>query len=161
MATGAPLRGTLCSIAVTEERRRAARVALPEAVHATVNDVPVRVLDLSALGARLEHERRFALDAPELRLEWRAATVTLAIRAVRSEIVTDGASAPRYRTGIEFAALHPVVDRVIASIASWAELELSKAPPAAKPAPAAPTGEDTWTRRIRSAPASAAGREPS
>lgn len=142
---------------MTKERRRAARVALPEAVHATVNDVPVRLLDLSAVGARLEHERRFSLDAPELRLEWRDATVTLAIRAVRSEIITDGASRPLYRTGIEFAALHPVVDRVIASIASWAELELSKAPLVARPVPAVATGEDSWTRRIRGAPASAAG----
>jgi hypothetical protein len=143
---------------VTEERRRAARIALPEAVHATVSDVPVRVLELSPIGARLEHERRFPLEAPELRLEWRQATVTLAIRAVRSEIVASDGSAPRYSTGIELVALHPVVDRVIASIASWAELELSKGSPAAKSASGAPAGEDTWTRRIRDAQPNAESR---
>jgi hypothetical protein len=143
---------------MNEERRRAGRVVVPEAVHATVNDVPVRVLELSAIGARLQHERRFPLHAPELRLEWREATVTLAIRVVRSEVVAEGESAGVYRTGIQFVAVHPEVDRVIASIASWAELELSKGPPAAKPAPAGPTGEDTWTRMIGTVQPSVAGR---
>jgi hypothetical protein len=131
---------------VIEERRRAARIVLPEVVHATVSGVPVRVLDLSTLGARLQHERRFPLDAPELRLEWREAAVTLAIRAVRSELIADGESRA-YCTGIEFAAQHPAVDRVIASIASWAELELSRGSSAAAES-GAPGGEDTWTRRV-------------
>jgi hypothetical protein len=128
------------------ERRRAPRVALPEAVDATVNDVPVRLLELSAIGARIEHERRFPLEDAELRLEWREATVTLPIRVVRSEIV-----ASVYSTGIEFVALHPVVDRVIASIASWAGLDLSQrlVPSAANGSPA---GEDTWTARIPPSP---------
>ncbi len=105
-----------------------------------MNGVPVRLVELSAIGARIEHERRFPLENPELRLEWREATVTLPIRVVRSEIVSS-----RYSTGIELIALHPVVDRVIASIASWAGLELS--PSIANVPPASP-GEDTWTARI-------------
>lgn len=105
-----------------------------------MNGVPVRLVELSAIGARIEHERRFPLENPELRLEWREATVTLPIRVVRSEIVSS-----QYSTGIELIALHPVVDRVIASIASWAGLELS--PSMANVSPASP-GEDTWTARI-------------
>jgi hypothetical protein len=122
------------------ERRRAPRVALPEAVDATVNEVPVRLIELSAIGARIEHERRFPLENPELRLEWREATVTLPIRVVRSEVVGSV-----YRTGIEFITLHPV----IASIASWAGLELSQALGASR---AAVAGEDTWTARISPRP---------
>ena len=131
-----------------EERRRAARIVLPEAVQATVSGVPVRVLDLSSLGARLQHERRFPLDDPELRLEWREAAVTLAVRVVRSVVIADGESR-MYSTGIEFAALHPAVDRVIASIASWAELELSKGMTSVAAEPDAATGEDTWTRTVQ------------
>lgn len=133
------------------DRRRAPRTALPDALQATVNDVPVRLLELSRIGARIEHDQRFPLQSPHLRLEWEGAAVTLPIRVRRSEIVARGESGLIYQSGIE---LDESADRegLIAAILRWAEEPASASPPA--PVPPAPVPrpsaalEDTWTREV-------------
>ena len=87
---------------------------------ATVGDVPVRVLDLSTLDARLEHEQRFPLESPELRLEWNRSEIRLPFRVMRSQLVSEPDASPVHHSGIEFVALDPVAAGLIASILQWA-----------------------------------------
>lgn len=133
-----------------DERRRAPRTALPDALEATVNDVPVRLLELSPIGARIEHDQRFPLQSPQLRLQWQGATVTLPIRVRRSEIVAQGEAGLIYQSGIE---LDESADRdgLIAAILLWADGPAPATPAAATPAPVprpSATLEDTWTRQV-------------
>ncbi|MGZ5434248.1 MAG: PilZ domain-containing protein, partial [Thermoanaerobaculia bacterium] len=101
---------------MNRERRKATRVPLPEAVRATVDDVPVRVLDLSTVNARVEHEQRFPLQSPRLRLEWHRSEIQLPFRVMRSQIVARKESGLVYHSGIEFIALDPLAEGLIASI---------------------------------------------
>lgn len=134
-----------------QDRRRAPRTALPDALEASVNDVPVRLLDLSRIGARIEHDQRFPLQSPRLRLHWQGETITLPIRVRRSEIVAQGASGLIYQSGIELEA-SAEADAMIASILRWAEEPAPSAPPPAVPAAMVPRPpaslDDTWTRQV-------------
>ncbi len=145
---------------VIREQRKATRVPLPEAVRATVDDVPVRVLELSPVNARLEHEQRFPLQSPHLRLEWNRSEINLPFRVMRSQIVSRSESGPLYHSGVEFIALDPTAQGLIASILQWARQSASAL---ARPTGDSPTRksddagklEDTWTRgvhRLRSDP---------
>lgn len=137
------------------ERRRASRTALPDALEATVNDVPVRLLELSAIGARIEHDQRFPLQSPQLRLQWQGMAVTLPIRVRRSQIVAQGASGLIYQSGIELdTSTSAEATEMIAAILRWAEepAPASRATPPAPPVPATPPAarslDDTWTRQV-------------
>lgn len=130
-----------------EERRKAARLALPETVRATVADVPVGILELSTIGARIEHHQRFPLQGPVLRLQWNRSEVLLPFRAMRSQIVARREADLIYHSGIEFVNLDREKQGVIASILQWAAQSAVRIEPA-KPAPPA-TMDDTWTRQIQ------------
>lgn len=131
---------------MNRERRKATRVPLPEAVRATVDGVPVRVLDLSTVNARVEHEQRFPLQSPRLRLEWNRSEVHLPFRVMRSQIVARTESGLVYQSGIELVALDPLAQGLVASILQWAEQSASR--PARTSAPSEPM-EDTWTRQVQ------------
>ena len=133
------------------DRRRAPRTALPDALQATVNDVPVRLLELSRIGARIEHDQRFPLQFPQLRLQWEGAAVTLPIRVRRSEIVARGEAGLIYQSGIELEP-NAEAEEMIGAILRWAEEPAAAAPPT--PVPPAPVSrpaaslDDTWTRQV-------------
>lgn len=131
---------------MNRERRKATRVPLPEAVRATVDDVPVRVLDLSTVNARVEHEQRFPLQSPRLRLEWHRSEIHLPFRVMRSQIVARKESGLVYHSGIEFIGLDPLAEGLIASILQWAEQSASRS---ARPPAASEQLEDTWTRQVQ------------
>lgn len=144
---------------VIRERRKATRVQLPEAVRATVDGVPVRVLELSPVNARVEHEQRFPLQSPQLRLEWNRSEIHLPFRIMRWQIVSRSESEPLYHSGIEFIALDPTAQGLVASILQWARQSASavaqRAESSARKSEDAATLEDTWTRgvqRLRSDP---------
>jgi hypothetical protein len=90
-------------------------------VKATVDGVPVRVLDLSTMNARLEHEQPFPFEDPSLRLEWNRSEILLPFRVMRSEIVAHSMSGPIHHSGIDFIALDPLAVGLIASILQWAQ----------------------------------------
>ncbi len=125
-----------------EERRRAPRFAAPAGIDASVGGVPVLVLDLSAMGARIEHEERLSLAAPQLRIMWEGSTVTLPARIVRSEIAGKRGSHLIYRSGLQFLTSDPAAEAVVASILQHAQ----------PPAPAQPetttSFEDSWIRQV-------------
>ena len=137
---------------MAEERRRAARAVLAEAIETTVNDVPVRVLELSAIGARLEHEQRFPLSEPRLRLRWEGETVNVPMRVVRSQIVGQREAKLVYETGVTFEDAGADAERVIAGItgdvAAPATVEPS-VPAKRAEAPPRPVLDDSWTRAVQ------------
>ncbi len=158
---------------MAEERRGAERVRIPVGVETTVSGVAVRLLELSAIGARIEHEERFSLNAPQLRIAWGGTSVTLPVQIARAEIAGRRGSRLVYQSGIRFTAVDAEVESVIGSILGWAEAsppavpevlpeavataasatpERPIAPPqphAAAPAANRPSLDDSWTRQVR------------
>jgi hypothetical protein len=124
-----------------------------QAVSADVSGVAVRLVELSPLGARIEHEERFPLTAPLLSIRWQGMTASVAVGVVRSEIAGRRESSLIYQTGLQFIDVDAAAQGVIASILRD---ESSAAPPAARP-PAAvaaaarerPSLDDTWVRQVR------------
>lgn len=108
----------------------------------------MRVLDLSTVNARVEHEQRFPLQSPRLRLEWHRSEMTFPFRVMRSQIVSRTETGLVYHSGIEFIALDRVAEGLIASILQWAEQAAARL--AQQPAPAVSSSlEDTWTRQVQ------------
>src|SRR5688572_8250754 len=101
---------------MAEERRRASRFEAPAGIDATVSGVPVRVVDLSAIGARLEHEERFPLTSAQLHITWRGRKASVPMRAARSEIVGRRESRLVYATGVQFIDVADAAESVITAI---------------------------------------------
>ena len=72
---------------MSEERRAAPRFTVPEGVAAEVGGVPAKLLELSMVGAKVEHFDRFPLTAPQLSITWKGQKATVPVRVARSEIV--------------------------------------------------------------------------
>lgn len=136
------------------DRRAAPRHSVPADLSAAVSGVAVRVLELSLVGAKVEHRERFGLASPELTLRWRGATETFSVRAARSEIVAREGSALIYHTGIRF----PSVDSPSREFLEMILRDPASAPHRAEP-PSSPSLEtekgskdsldDTWTREVQ------------
>ncbi len=133
------------------ERRAAARFRLPPGIEGTVGGGSVRIVDLSAIGARLEHEERFPLASPQLRIVWKGTVTTIPLRVGRSEIVGRRASGLVYQTGLQFVSTDTTADGIVAAIMRLGTME----PPvdAATPEPAQhapePSLDDSWIRQVR------------
>jgi hypothetical protein len=150
-----------------EERRGAARFELPEGIYATVSGLAVRILDLSAIGARIEHEERLPLAAPQLQIAWREAVAILPVKIARAEIAGRRGSQLIYQSGVRFISKDAQAEAVIASILGWADAtpapenapaaqaeEVTPAATAPASQPAVPPMErlsldDSWTRQVR------------
>jgi len=140
---------------MNEERRGAPRHAVPEDVVAEVSGVAARLIELSQLGAKVEHHDRFSLTAPHLTMTWRGNAAIVAVRTARSEIVGRQGTRLVYHTGLYFESLNSITRGFISSILNVATsaLELRQSPPIRQqPPPAEARGttalEDTWTRRV-------------
>ena len=139
---------------MTEERRAAVRMWLPDEIRATVSGVPVRLLNLSSTGALFEHDQRFAIVGARMEIIWDGNTAALPVKIVRTAIMGRRATGIYYHTGVQFTLADPTSQGVIASILRVAE------PGAAAPnEEPAQIGDDTWTRRVN-VPADAHGALP-
>lgn len=87
----------------------------------SVDGCPVRLLDVSPIGARLEHDRQLRADACALRVSGRGTTASIAIRVLRSEVIDRRASHLVYVTFICFADLNQRANEIIASIRQTAD----------------------------------------
>lgn len=138
---------------MTEDRRRASRFEAPAGIDATVSGVPVRLVDLSSVGARVEHEERFPLTSAQLHIIWRGEKASFPIRAARSEIIGRHESRLVYATGIQFVDAEAAAEKVLASILSEAEGGATPAASVERP-PISPirSGEDalddSWIRQV-------------
>jgi len=101
---------------MAEDRRRASRFEAPADIEATVSGVAVRLVDLSLVGARLEHEERFPLTSAQLHITWRGRKASVPIRAARSEIVGRRETRLVYATGVQFVEVPEEAESVITAI---------------------------------------------
>lgn len=141
---------------MSEERRGAARIPLEQSLEAEVGGVKVRVVELSAIGCRMEHDERFALNSPELSVAWEGARRTLPFRVVRSEIIGRSAAGLVYRSGVHFTSPSADSDAFIASLLRAVETGGADAI-SSTPAPQAhstaggrpePSLDDSWIRKV-------------
>lgn len=111
------------------ERRKADRSTLPDPLPVRVGMTTGRIIDLSAVGARVEHEEKLTVGSVvELELQG----VRFKGRVARSEISGRKGGALVYQSGLHFSELEPEAAGVIASILRGGE----EAKPAAVPEPA-------------------------
>ena len=138
------------------DRRGAPRHTVPEDVTAQVSGVEVRLLDLSLVGAKVEHHDRFGLSSPQLTMTWRGNMAAVAVRAARSEIVGRQGTRLVYETGLHFVDLNSISRGFISSIlnAVATGLDAASVPRSSEQPP--PTGvaetksvEDSWTRQVQ------------
>lgn len=127
------------------DRRAAPRHLVPEGVTATVSGVPVKLLELSLVGAKVEHRERFTLTAPQLTIRWHGKAMAVPVRAARSQIIGRSDADLIYLTGLAFLEADEAAREVLASI-----LEDPQSPPT-EPADAPPTPamDDTFTRQVQ------------
>jgi len=136
------------------ERRGAPRHPVPEDVTAEVSGVVARLLELSLVGAKVEHHERFTLGSPRLTMTWRGNAASVEVRAARSEIV--GRDGPRlvYHTGLYFVGINSITRGFISSILEGAASGVATGtppipqPPPPKDRPETRGPDDTWTRRV-------------
>jgi hypothetical protein len=95
------------------ETRRAPRVLVPAEVEATVDSMPVRVLDISVMGAQLLSASSVR-PHQHLRLAFPNADCSRLLAKVAWSFFEMPASGPRYRAGIEF--VDPSQDTLVAFI---------------------------------------------
>lgn len=121
-------------------------MVLPAGIDATVSGVPVRILNLSAIGALFEHDERFTIPGARFEVVWNGQRASLAIRVIRSAIIGRRETRLMYQTGVQFTSTDAISDGVVASI-----LRIGDPAPgeSAKPEPKkAAALEDSWTRQI-------------
>lgn len=132
---------------MTDERRRAPRHLVPEGLTAEINGVAVKLLELSLVGGKVEHQERFTLTAPQLALTWRGKKTAIPVRAARSEIVGRSGAQLIYNTALTFIRTDAAAEAMIASI--FGEPEAAPVPPAPpKPKAGTPSADDSWTRQV-------------
>ncbi len=110
-------------------------MAVRPEIDAAVGGIPVRIVELSVVGARLEHEERFSLAAPQLQLIGIGPAVTLPLRVIRTEIVGRSGAKLMYGTGVEFTGDRSTIETMLSPILRSVMPDSSKDDP---PAPAAP-----------------------
>src|SRR5437762_6788356 len=135
--------------AMADDRRAAPRFNAPEGVTADISGVTVELLELSMIGAKIEHLERFPLTAPQLSIRWKTASLTVPVRVARSEIVGKRDGRLVYNTGLFILSTDSSSQGLISSI-----LRDSQAPPvetlvAPVPKPVIEVADDTWTRKVR------------
>jgi len=139
---------------MNNDRRTEVRTAPPADVVAAVGGVSVRLLNLSANGALFEHEERFTIGGARLEIDWKGHRAVTPFRIVRTAIMGRRETRMVYQTGVQFMNTDPMSDGVISAIVR----ACSTPPPPAAPAPF--TGEDTWTRRVKTQAAEEDGDAP-
>jgi hypothetical protein len=133
------------------DRRGAPRHPVPEDVTAEVSGVAARLLELSLVGAKVEHHDRFPLGSPRLTMTWRGNAASVEVRAARSEIVGRDGARLVYHTGLYFVGINSITRGFISSILDSAKsgLDVATTPPhPPKEPPDTRSPEDTWTRRV-------------
>gem|GEM_PF-5135709 len=118
-------------------------MSLPAGVEASIGGVRVTLINVSTIGALLEHQDRFTILGARIHLQWQGREAELPAKVVRTAIMGRREGRVVYHTGIQFGPSDPASESLIEAIVHSAEPHVQ---PAAEPQF---SGDDTWTRRIR------------
>jgi PilZ domain len=118
------------------ERRKAERSTLPDPLPVRIGSTTGRIVDLSMIGARVEHEEKLTVGAlVDLELQG----VRFKGRVARSEISGRKGGALVYQSGVHFQELDLATSGAIASILRGGnETQPAPEPPVVAPSPALP-----------------------
>jgi hypothetical protein len=132
---------------MSQERRGAPRYTVPDEVTAEIGGVSAKLIELSMIGAKIEHFDRFPLTSPQLVIGWKGARATVPVRVARSEIVARREGRLVYHSGLFILSTDSTTQGVISSILR--EGDAPEALPVPVPKPPVELGEDTWTRKVQ------------
>ncbi|HEY2322877.1 MAG TPA: hypothetical protein VGJ82_08435 [Thermoanaerobaculia bacterium] len=132
---------------MSDDRRAAPRYAVPEDVKAEIGGVSAKLIELSMVGAKIEHFDRFPLTSPQLSISWNGKKAAVAVRVARSEIIGRREGKLVYHSGLFIVSMDSTSQGVIASILR--EGHEPEPLPVPIPKPPVELGEDTWTRKVQ------------
>ena len=132
---------------MSEERRGAPRYGVPEGITAEISGVPATLIELSMVGAKIEHFDRFTLTAPQLSITWKGAKASVPVRVARSEIVGRRGARLVYHSGLFILSMDSTTQGLLSSILR--EGHEPEPLPVPVPKPPVELGEDTWTRKVQ------------
>ena len=138
------------------EQRAAVRLPLDEPLPATLGDASARIIEISLIGCRLEHDARMPVGTmTSLDVSWRGQNTRLTVAIARSELrIVNGHGS--YLTGVQFCPTIFDSPEPIPSIIATVVQEVGPLTPrpasAAKAAETAPyiecsLDETVWTKR--------------
>jgi hypothetical protein len=118
-----------------EDRRGASRVPLPEPLPATLSGTEARIVEVSAVGVRVEHDTRLAIvGSAKLVFSWRGEPIVASVSIVYSQVVGRNASGLLYASGLQFTDTSGDFSVTLDMMLAWAEGK-ELAPVAATPLP--------------------------
>lgn len=118
-----------------EDRRGARRVPLPEPLPATLSGTEARIVEVSAVGARVEHDTRLAIvGSAKLVFSWRGEPIVASVSIVHSQVIGRNASGLLYASGLQFSDNSGDFSATLDIMLAWAEGK-ELAPVAATPLP--------------------------
>jgi hypothetical protein len=130
-----------------DQQRNAERIPLPEPIEATIEAADAYVVELSLIGAKVEHFNRLSMNSSAtVQFAWKGKTIRLKGKVARTEMRPIRGK-PGYMSGVTFASkleeapkeLRWIMSTFVEQIEPEAELEPPPPPPAPKPAaPPAP-----------------------
>ena len=96
-----------------EQKRNAERLPLDSPIEATASGVAVRIVELSAIGCRIEHREKISLNSTtRLRFTWKARPVDLTAKVARQQLLPGMV----FSSGLQFAKSLDAAPEVMRSI---------------------------------------------
>ncbi len=129
---------------VDEQQRNAERIPLKEPLDATIDSAEAHIIELSLIGAKIEHFNRLSMNSnATVQFRWQNHNIKLKGKVARTEMRSIRGK-PGYMSGLTFAAtLDEAPEELRRMMASFVEpieaaAELPEMPPPPPPAPSAP-----------------------
>lgn len=142
-----------------EQKRKAERLPLEEPLEASVGGTAAKIVELSAIGCRVEHTEKISIGgSTTLRFAWQGRAINVRAKVARTQLRSAYPQGMFYETGLKFAEdLESAPEQLRDLLASIAEPAVpppvadmvitAEVPEIPEPPPSTP-GEDTL-RRIR------------
>lgn len=109
-----------------EQKRNAERLPLDSPILATVNGLTATILELSAIGCKIEHHEKLSIGGvANLRFRWENETIEIRARVARMQLRSMTAAGMVYESGLKFAdSLAEAPDVIRYIVASLAKEDL-------------------------------------
>jgi hypothetical protein len=107
---------------MSDERRGANRANLPEPIRASLSGTEVRIVEVSQIGARVQHDARLSLGSvAKLSFSWRDESVVIPVAIVHSQVTGRNDAGLVYGSGLRFAETTIELTRILDRMLAWAE----------------------------------------